>query len=131
MNASGTYSADSLPRQSKGGIRKSPNRLVVSIALETGLNLRASATLAETASDFKCTILVRKSETTVDGKGILSLMSLGADTGSLLEITAKGPGAHIALDKLAGLTTHEGLGFFSVVDRDGPSDRPSRNLQGH
>ena len=110
--------AELLPTRLDAGLPNGAHR-IVAVALDSGLNLRASAIFAETASDFGCNILVRDSERMVDGKGILSVLSLGADTGTLLEITAHGPGATSALDILAGLATHEGKSFFSLVDPGG------------
>ena len=101
-------------------------RRYVEVALPSGLNLRACAQFVETAECLGCSIHIRKGNVSVDGIGVLSVLSLGADTGTLLEISAHGPGASNALDFLAGLTTTEGVHLFSItapgISGSGPID---------
>jgi len=97
------------------GLENEWSHMFVVVAHPTGLTLRTSAIFAEAVDNCPCKILVRNNHMTVDGKGVLSVLSLGADTGTLLEISAHGPGASQALEILAGLTTTEGMNLFSIA----------------
>lgn len=112
-------------------LRTETARRFVTVSIASGMALRAAAIFAETASDFSCQIRIRNSHMVVDGKGVLSVLSLGADTGTLLEITAHGPGATLALDVLAGLTTTEGMNLFSAVQPGNAGTRPIDGNSAH
>ena len=68
-----------------------------------GLHARASAKFVETAARFKSEVTVRKGDTTVSGRSIMSLMMLAASKGSIIELTAEGEDAEEALRALSTL----------------------------
>jgi phosphotransferase system HPr (HPr) family protein len=67
---------------------------------EVGLHARPAALFSELARKFECEIEVGRGGEWVDGRSILSLMSLGAKTGSRLRIRASGPDAEQAIEAL-------------------------------
>ena len=67
---------------------------------EVGLHARPAALFSDLACKFQCEIEVGRGGEWVDGRSILSLMSLGAKTGSLLRIRANGPDAEDAVAAL-------------------------------
>lgn len=67
---------------------------------EIGLHARPAARFAELASKFESTIEVGFRDEWVDGRSVLSLMSLAARTGSRLRIRATGPDAERAVSAL-------------------------------
>lgn len=76
-------------------------RVIVSNA--QGLHARPANVFARQASQFEARIdLVRGSER-VDGKSILSILTLGAEQGSELSIEANGPDAQAAIAVLVKL----------------------------
>ncbi len=67
---------------------------------EVGLHARPAALFSDLACKFECEIEVGRGGEWVDARSILSLMSLGARTGSLLRIRASGPDAERAVTAL-------------------------------
>jgi len=67
---------------------------------EVGLHARPAALFSELACKFECEIEVGLDGEWVDGRSILSLMSLGARTGIRLGIRARGPDAERAIEAL-------------------------------
>jgi len=67
---------------------------------EVGLHARPAALFSDLACKFDCEIEVGCAGEWVDGRSILSLMSLGAKTGSRLRIRANGPDAERAVTTL-------------------------------
>ena len=67
---------------------------------EVGLHARPAALFSDLACKFECEIEVGRGGEWVDARSILSLMSLGAKTGSLLSIRASGPDAERAVTAL-------------------------------
>jgi phosphotransferase system HPr (HPr) family protein len=67
---------------------------------EIGLHARPAALFSDLACKFDCEIEVGSGGEWVDGRSILSLMSLGAKTGSVLRIRASGPDAESAVTAL-------------------------------
>lgn len=68
-----------------------------------GLHARPAALFVRAASKFDCSIRVAKDDLSADGKSILGLMTLAAERGSKLEITASGEDANKALHELGEL----------------------------
>ncbi len=68
-----------------------------------GLHARAAAKFAETASRFKSDIKVSKDGVEVDGKSIMGLLTLIAEKGSRITVSAEGPDADKAVDALERL----------------------------
>jgi len=62
-----------------------------------GLHARAAALLAETANRFEAEVRVTRDAQTVNAKSVMDLMLLAASCGSMVEVTAVGADAHLAL----------------------------------
>ena len=78
-------------------------RRLATICNQKGLHARAAARFVKTASEFDADIRVRKNGTEVSGRSIMGLMMLAAASGTVVEISATGPQAAAAVDKLANL----------------------------
>lgn len=68
-----------------------------------GLHARPAAMFVKTASKFKAKIEVKKDDMVVDGKSIMGLMMLAAESGSILVLTANGDDENEAMDSIARL----------------------------
>ncbi len=73
------------------------------ICNQKGLHARAAARFVKTAAQFEADIWVRKNGTAVSGRSIMGLMMLAAASGTVIEITATGRDAAIAVEALARL----------------------------
>jgi phosphotransferase system HPr (HPr) family protein len=80
--------------------RKSATRKVT-VVNPPGLHARPSLAVVQTVRRFKSKVEVRAKGRTVDAGQILELMSLGAEQGDELLLTATGPDAAEVLDALA------------------------------
>ena len=65
--------------------------------------MRPAYMFAETASQFDCKIEVAKDSVRIDGKSVLSILTLGAAQGSEVSIEATGDDAQRAIDTLTNL----------------------------
>ena len=80
----------------------------VTIGWPAGLHARPSLAVAQIVRRFTAEVRVRRGDETVDGSDILQLLSLGADHGEELELSAQGREAHQVLDELERLfANHE------------------------
>ena len=70
---------------------------------ELGLHARAGTKFVQIASKFPCEIVVIKASNEVNGKSILSLLTLMAPKGTTITIRAKGDRADEAVAALAAL----------------------------
>jgi phosphocarrier protein HPr len=68
-----------------------------------GLHMRPAAMFARTASGFHSDICVAKDENEVDGKSVMSLISLAAAQGAKLRIRIEGRDANQAMRELERL----------------------------
>lgn len=71
-----------------------------------GLHARPAALFVKMAKTFSCDITVRKIDSekpSVNAKNILSVLTLGINQGSTIEVEAQGDGAEIALQSLKKL----------------------------
>ncbi len=75
----------------------------VEIANKRGLHARASAKFVTLASTFDAQVSVSHGGSSVPGTSIMGLMMLAAAIGDTIEISATGPEAAEAVDRLAGL----------------------------
>ncbi|MDA7950600.1 MAG: HPr family phosphocarrier protein [Pirellulaceae bacterium] len=75
----------------------------VTVTNEMGLHVRPSSCFVEIASQFEADIFVKREADRVDGKSLMSILSLGAKKGTLLSIEANGPDAQGAVSALADL----------------------------
>jgi phosphocarrier protein len=74
-----------------------------SIRGELGLHARPAGEFVSLASRFASEIMVGRSEEWVDGRSVLSLLSLAAAHGTNLTIRATGPDAEAAVEALGQL----------------------------
>lgn len=70
---------------------------------DLGLHARAGTKFVQTASKFPCEITVAKGGSEVNGKSILSLLTLMAPKGTTITIRARGERAEDAVAALAQL----------------------------
>jgi len=70
---------------------------------ELGLHARAGTKFVQIASKFPCEVTVTKASNEVNGKSILSLLTLMAPKGTTLTIRAKGDRSEEAIAALAAL----------------------------
>jgi phosphocarrier protein len=70
---------------------------------ELGLHARAGTKFVQCASKFPCEIVVIKAGNEVNGKSILSLLTLMAPKGTTITIKAKGDRATEAVSAIAAL----------------------------
>lgn len=75
----------------------------VRIVNELGLHARPAAAFVKVAGQFTCEIQVRRDDMEVNGKSIMGVMTLAAERGSELVITADGDDADAAVRALAAL----------------------------
>jgi phosphocarrier protein len=75
----------------------------IQIQNELGLHARAGTKFVQTASKFPCEIVVIKASNEVNGKSILSLLTLMAPKGTAITIRARGERAEDAVAALAQL----------------------------
>jgi len=86
-----------------------------SIRGELGLHARPAGEFVALASKFSCEITVGRAEEWVDGRSVLSLLSLAAGHGTILRIRATG---HDAADAV------EALGRLLEANAGTPPSRP-------
>ena len=79
------------------------SRATVTINNPQGLHMRPAYMFAETASQFDSKIEVAKDSVRIDGKSVLSILTLGAAQGSEVSIEATGDDAQRAIDTLTEL----------------------------
>ena len=65
--------------------------------------MRPAYLFAETAARFQSQIELVKDDVRIDGKSVLSILTLGAAKGTVLELNAAGPDALEAVDALSQL----------------------------
>ena len=80
---------------------------------ELGLHARPAGRFAALAARFECRISVGRGEEWVDGRSILSLLSLAAGPGTVLRIRAEGDDAPQAVAALGQLLEDPGSGEAS------------------
>ena len=70
---------------------------------EVGLHARPAALFVQTAKKYQSDIMVKNGEREVNAKSILSVLTLGADQGSKITVSAEGVDAEQALDAIKDL----------------------------
>jgi phosphotransferase system HPr (HPr) family protein len=90
----------------------------VTIVNPQGLHARPADLFVKLANRFSAAIRVRKDNESVDGKSILSILTLGAEQGTQLEILATGDDAPAAV---AALTELVEQGFVRDAGWNDPS----------
>lgn len=74
-----------------------------------GFHLRPAHAFVQLASQFASQIRLTKDAETIDGKSILSILTLGAGQGTTLRLEAEGDDAERAVEALAELVAQ---GFY-------------------
>jgi len=87
----------------------------VTIVNRRGLHARAAAKFMKLAAQFQCDITVARNGTTVPGRSLMGLLTLGASQGKEIEIICTGIDAEKALAELTDLVTRG----FDENDNDG------------
>jgi phosphocarrier protein len=83
----------------------------VTILNKQGLHARPATAMVNTAARFKSEIFICRDEKKVNGKSILGLLVLAAESGAVLKIEAIGPDETEAVDALVDLINdHFGMG---------------------
>ena len=72
-----------------------------------GLHARPAALFVQIANKFECTISVKKGSQEVNGKSIMGILMLAAETGSQINIKAEGHDAKKAVEELEKLILGE------------------------
>ena len=93
----------------------------VTINNPQGLHMRPAYLFAETAAKFDSKIEVVKDNIRIDGKSVLSILTLGAAQGSLVQVEATGPDAEVAVRKLGELL----LSGFPAVAESSNTNKPT------
>ncbi|ALE93335.1 phosphotransferase [Arthrobacter alpinus] len=79
----------------------------VTVASSSGLHARPASLFAAAAGEVSVEVTIAMEgaplEDAMDASSILSLMTLGAEHGSVVVLRAEGEGAEAALDKLAAM----------------------------
>ncbi len=76
---------------------------LVTINNPQGLHMRPAYLFAETASRFECKVELIKNDIRIDGKSVLSILTLGAAQGAEVLIEATGSDAQAAISVLQEL----------------------------
>ncbi len=76
---------------------------MVKISNPQGLHMRPAYLFAEMAAKFRSRIEVVKDDIRIDGKSVLSILTLGAAQGTEVALEATGPDANDAVQALADL----------------------------
>ncbi len=75
----------------------------VRVGSKSGLHARPAAVFVQNAKGFQSQITLSKDDRTVNGKSILSVLSLGAGQGDQVVLKANGDDAESAIGKLVSL----------------------------
>lgn len=69
---------------------------------ELGIHARPAGMLIKVASQYACSILIKKDGQEADAKRILGVMGLGAKKGDTIRLVCDGPGEEEAIKVLEG-----------------------------
>jgi len=75
--------------------------------------MRPAYLFAETAAKFDCKVELVKDDIRIDGKSVLSILTLGATQGTQISVEATGSDAENAIEVLEGLLVS---GFPATAD---------------
>ena len=75
----------------------------VRITNSNGMHARPATKFAEIANKYNSEIRIKTKNKEVEGKSVIDVLTLGAENGTEIVISAKGPDAAEALDALEGL----------------------------
>ena len=95
-------------------------RRQVEITNEYGLHLGPAAKFVKLAGQFQSEIRVHHNGNEINGKSILDLTLLAAESGTRLDLEAHGPDAAAAIDALARLVLSQFQDGEEGAEREGP-----------
>ena len=72
-----------------------------------GLHARPAALFVQTAAKFDSSVQIRKDGETVDGKSIMGILSLGAESGATITLIVEGDDAQDAFAELEKVLTSD------------------------
>ena len=75
----------------------------ITLGSKSGLHARPAAILVQRAKDFQSQVMLSKNDKTVNAKSILSILTLGAEQGDQVVLSAEGEDAQTAIATLASL----------------------------
>lgn len=75
----------------------------ITLASKSGLHARPAAVFVQKAKTFRSQITLSKNDKAVNGKSILSVLTLGAEQGEQVVLKANGEDADAAIDQLTAL----------------------------
>ena len=85
--------------------------------------MRPAGKFAKAAQQFESTIELVKDDLRVDGKSVLSIMTLGAGQGSQFSLEGSGPDAEMAVEALATFVEsgfENSMGIEHLISNDDP-----------
>lgn len=95
----GALADPTAPKDGTGAVTRE-----VTVTSELGFHMRPMQRFIEISGEFQCDVTVQRADSPdanpVDGKSIFGLMELAAAKGAKLILSATGPDAHAALDRL-------------------------------
>ncbi len=77
--------------------------ITLTLRNKVGLHARPAALFVQTAKGFRSAIKVRKDEREADAKSILSVLTLGAESGAVITVHASGEDEQAAVEALRKL----------------------------
>jgi phosphocarrier protein len=80
-----------------------PIERVFTVRSQLGLHARPAGRFVSTAGRFEAEIAVGKGDEWVNGRSVLSILSLAAGPGTMLVIRASGPDAEAAVEALGAI----------------------------
>ncbi len=81
---------------------------------KSGLHARPASIFVQIANKFDSEIMVKKDSQTVDGKSIMSLLTLEIGQGSVLELIARGEDAATAVRELENFLLKENIDDYET-----------------
>lgn len=81
--------------------------LDIPVEAAEGLHARPAAELAQRAAAYQADVIIHAGDRQADAKSVLTLLSLGVDSGTWIRLEAEGPDASDAVRALAGLIAPE------------------------
>ena len=75
----------------------------VTIASKVGLHARPAAAVVKAANELPTVVTIAKDDRAVDARSMLSILSLGAEHGDTVQVSAEGPEAAAAVATMVAL----------------------------
>ncbi len=72
----------------------------ITVKNKQGLHARPAALFVQTAAKFDSSVKIEKNSELVDGKSIMGILSLGAESGNKIKLIVEGEDANAAVDEL-------------------------------